>query len=104
LDCYLLGVAFGDEATEAALLVQLQSGQCQWLELGTMRVESGRLLLLHAACAGEEVELNPAREPAVIGDGLTVAIAPGLYVVAATEVGIGEDGFYNVVRWRPSEA
>jgi hypothetical protein len=97
---YLIGSVFGDEASDLALMRQLSLGSVAgWIDLGVLALESGRLMLFHAACAGLELELDPLRPYAVIGDGLSQAVAPGAYRVAATEVSVGNDALYNVVRW-----
>jgi hypothetical protein len=97
---YLIGSVFGDEASDLTLMHQLSiDGVAGWSELGVLALGSGQLTLFHAACAGAEIDLDPPRPLALIGDGLSQPVPPGAYRVSATEVTIGQDGLYNVVRW-----
>lgn len=99
---FLIGSAFGDETTDRALRAALRAGTvANWTELGVMRVASGRLVLMHAACAGGDVDLDPPRDLALIGDAVTQAVAPGSYQVAAIEVTMEQEALYNVIRWTP---
>jgi len=97
-----VGAVFGDTETDRRLADLLTKDSIDsWVTLGVMDVPSGRLLLFHAACAGADLTLDPAREVAVIGDGVTQALAPGRYALASVEVGLGNEALYNLVRWSP---
>ena len=76
----------------------------KWTELGLVRIDSGRLMLLHAAAHGDGVIVDPKRSPALMCDALTVAVPRGEYAVAAAEVKIKDAGLYCVVRWSPMKA
>jgi hypothetical protein len=98
--CYLIGAVFGDEETDQQLAEFLQAGtDSTWNELGVMGIDSGRLMLLHAACPGALALVDPEKNPVCIGDGLTMPVKPGEYAISSAEVKIEDAGLYCVVRW-----
>ena len=97
---YLIGSVVGDDAEDADLTETLNSQPASaWEPLGRMRSSDGRLLLLHAAWAGDDAGVPRRTDYAVIGDIVDVTVGTGTFAVHAIELTSAGGGVYNVVRW-----
>ncbi len=72
-----------------------------WQPLGTLNVQSGRLLLLHAASEGRTVKVDPVAEYACIEDAVSGSVIRGICAVSCRVLSCG-GGLYNLVQWQPS--
>jgi len=98
-EAFLVAAAYGDEDSDRELAERLsRSDATDWTTLGSIELASGRVLLLHAACTGTQVDVDPERRPAVIGDALSIQLPPGTYTTQACAVEIEDRALYNVVR------
>jgi len=72
-----------------------------WQRLGTLNVQSGRLLLLHAASEGRTVNVDPVAEYACIEDAISGSPIRGICEVSCRVLSC-EGGLYSLVQWQPS--
>ena len=79
----LIGCVFADDGADVDLESLLEAPETQWSHLAEATVPSGKLILFHGACAGSDINVDPAGEHAVIGHGLSVALEPGRYPPAS---------------------
>ena len=97
---FLVGCTFADVGADQDLARMLDDGSITaWAPIGVMTVRSGKVLLFHAAGTVGDLHIDPGREPAVIGDALSVVLAPGEYELSAREVSIPDRALYSAVRW-----
>lgn len=99
---YLVGSVTGADDEDEELTAALHSQDLRaWEPLGQMRSDDGRLLLLHAAWAGDDVSAPRGNDDAVAGDLLGMAVGSSTYAVHATELRLSRRSIYNVIRWTP---
>jgi hypothetical protein len=98
----LVGCVFGERAGDRELETILdQDSPENWQSLGTVNVQSGRLLLLHAASEGTTVAIDPAAPHACIEDAVSASLNRGRYDVCCRVVNLEGRALYNVVKWQP---
>ncbi len=99
----LVGSVFGDQASDAQLTRMLGDDRSgDWQHLGAFTVQSGQVLLMHAASEGALVTIDPATSHAAIEDAVSASLPMGTYRLACREVSLEGRGLYTVVHWRPS--
>src|SRR5258705_4181915 len=101
-DLCLVGCVYGDQTSDAHLdeILNHESLAGDWQRLGTLSLQSGRLLLLHAASEGRTVNVDPVAEYACIEDAVSGSLVLGIYEVSCRVLSC-EGGLYNVVKWHP---
>jgi len=98
----LVGCVYGDQASDAQLneILNDESVAGDWQRLGTLNLQSGRLLLLHAASEGRTVNVDPVAEYACIEDAVSGSLIRGICEVSCRVLSC-QGGLYNLVQWQP---